>query len=117
MQGVMLLNPAIVEPGYEGPLSCFLVNFSSKRVQIRPDEPISKIIFHKMTGAPVNLSQVQLSTDKYATELSSLAAHYHRSFMDVSGIEARAAESAEKAVRKWVIGGGIFVGVLLFFHH
>ena len=42
--GVMLLNPAIVEPHYEGPLSCFFLIFSSTRVQSASQFPRSLFI-------------------------------------------------------------------------
>ena len=58
--GVMLLNPAIVEPCYEGPLSCFLLNFSSKRVQIARGEPISKILFHELDAPPSDPAHMQI---------------------------------------------------------
>ena len=37
-RGVMLLNPAVVEPGYQGRLSCYLVNFSSESVPLARNE-------------------------------------------------------------------------------
>jgi deoxycytidine triphosphate deaminase len=114
-QGIMLLNPAVVEPGYEGPLSCFLVNFSSQAVQIHQDQPISKIVFHKLENPPANAKPMQFSNTGYAADLSRLAARYHQSFMDVSGIEKRAADSAQKSVRNFALGGGIVVAFLVLF--
>jgi deoxycytidine triphosphate deaminase len=114
-RGIMLLNPAVVEPAYDGPLSCFLVNFSTQRVQIAPDDPISKIVFHALSAAPVSLKPMKFATDKYQVELSRFASRYPRSFLDVGSIEERAVQKARESVKHWVIGGGILVGLLVLF--
>jgi dUTPase len=113
--GVMLLNPAIVEPLYDGPLSCFLVNFSSQKVQIVPGAPISKIIFHKVSNAPGKPRPQKLDADEYKTQLSKNATLFHRSFLNVSGIEERAAAKAQGALKSVVFSGGLVVGLLVLF--
>ena len=114
-RGVMLLNPAIVEPCYEGPLSCFLLNFSSKRVQIARGEPISKILFHELNGAPSKPAPERLDDAKYKVELSKAATLFHRSFLDVTGIEDRAASKARRGLKGWAIGSGVFLAFLVLF--
>jgi deoxycytidine triphosphate deaminase len=114
-RGVMLLNPAVVEPGYEGPLSCFLVNFSTQRVQIAPNDPVSKIVFHVLSAAPASLKPMKFETDKYQVELSRFASRYPRSFLDMGSIEERAVQRARESVKHWVIGGGVLVGFLVLF--
>lgn len=100
-RGVMLLNPAIVEPCYEGPLSCFLLNFSSKRVQIARGEPISKILFHELNAPPSKPAPEQTNSATYKVELSKAATLFHRSFLDVTGIEDRAALKARRGLKGW----------------
>jgi deoxycytidine triphosphate deaminase len=112
-QGIMLLNSAIVEPGYDGPLSCFLLNFSSKPVQIAEGEEISKIAFHTLTAAPKALQRQTLTTKDYKVFLSKSARRFHRSFLDVSGIEDRAAEKAQASAKKAVVFSGILIAFLL----
>ena len=113
--GVMLLNPAIVEPHYEGHLSCFLVNFSSKRVQIARGEPISKIIFHQLSHPPSNPVPMQIDEASYKVGLSKAATLFHRSFLDVTGIEDRAASKARRGLQGWAIGSGVFLAFLVLF--
>jgi deoxycytidine triphosphate deaminase len=50
--GLMILNTSIVEPGYSGPLSCVLVNFSSQKHALAPGDPIAKLTFHQVCGVP-----------------------------------------------------------------
>lgn len=114
-RGVMLLNPAIVEPHYEGPLSCFLVNFSSKRVQIARGEPISKIIFHQLTDPPSSPVPMEIDEASYKVKLSKAATLFHRSFLDVTGIEDRAASKARRGLKGWAIGSGVFLAFLVLF--
>jgi len=113
--GIMLLNPAIVEPLYDGPLSCFLVNFSSQKVQIAPGSPISKIVFHKVSNVPGKPKPQKLDADEYKTQLSKNATLFHRSFLDVSGIEDRAAAKAQGALKTVVFSGGLVVAFLVLF--
>jgi deoxycytidine triphosphate deaminase len=114
-KGVMLLNPAVVEPLYEGPLSCVLVNFSSQRVRIAKGDPVSKIIFNKLTAPPTKPQSQQILPEKYQLSLSESATKFHRSFLDVSGIEERAAEKARAGLKGWAIGGGVFLAALVAF--
>lgn len=112
-QGVMLLNASIVEPGYKGPLSCFLANFSAQRVTLRQDTPIAKILFHTMTGPPKHLYPEVIERHEYEQDLAEDAKRYHRSFMDVSSIAEHAAEKARGELKRWVMTGGILIGLLL----
>jgi deoxycytidine triphosphate deaminase len=112
-KGVMLLNASIVEPGYEGPLSCFLVNFSSQRLSLRENEAIAKITFHTLTKSPAAFSPDVVTETEYEASLADSAKGFHKSFMDISGVEDRAAEKAAKEVKRWVIGGGVLVAFLV----
>lgn len=112
-QGLMLLNASIVEPGYEGRLSCFLVNFSSKRIPLSQDEAIAKIIFHKLSGSPGDFQPLTIEDKKYEKDLAISAKGFYKSFMDITGIEDRAVKKARNAMRNVVITGGVLVAFLL----
>lgn len=112
-QGVMLLNASIVEPGYSGPLSCFLANFSAGPVTLRQDAPIAKILFHKISGPPAEPKPEVIERRRYEEDLAEDARRYHRSFMDVSGIEDRAAKKARSELKGLLIIGGAIIAVLL----
>lgn len=111
-QGLMLINASIVEPGYEGYLSCFLVNFSSKPITLKQDDLISKITFHQLAEPPGALSPLIIEDNKYEEMLSEMAMRFSKSFMDVTGIEDRAVQKARDAVKRWVIIGGLLVAFL-----
>lgn len=113
--GIMLLSGSVVEPGYEGPLSCYLVNFSSTHVRLTRYEEIAKICFQVLTDEPSAPKPFSRDPVSYESALADDARLYHRSFLDVSGIEERAADRAKNAVKNWVIVGGVLVALLIAF--
>ena len=114
-QGLLLINASIIEPGYRGPLSCFLVNFSSQDVVIAAEQEIAKITFHKLNAAPTSLKAMEKRTADYEIGLSQSARIFEKSFLGIKSIQNRAAESAKKQIKKSVIAGGIIVGFLIIF--
>ena len=114
-KGLLLVNASIIEPGYNGPLSCYFVNFSSKAIRIFPGDPIAKICFHTLSRPPKNPAPLIISRDRYAKNLSEAAQSYPRSFLGVGKLEERVAEAATKSVRTSLIWGGVIIGFLLFF--
>jgi deoxycytidine triphosphate deaminase len=113
-QGVMLLNASLVEPGYDGPLSCFLVNFSSQTITIGPNDPIAKITFVRLSRPPATLRPETFADGDYESGLSASAKKFHRSFMDVASIADHAADKATKSTYGAIRFGGIVVALLLF---
>lgn len=114
-EGLMLLNAAIVEPGYSGPLSCFLLNVSSQDVVIEPESHIAKIVFHQLEAAPETPKAMQLTDKEYIESLSKQARKFPKSFLDVGNIAEEASEQAIKGVRSRIILAGVFLAVLIMF--
>jgi deoxycytidine triphosphate deaminase len=111
-RGVSLINTSIVEPGYSGPLSCFLVNFSSQTVFVYPDDPVAKMCFMKLTGAPNQLVSQSVSSREYERILTESAQRYPVSFLDIGGIEQRIEDRVSKGVNQSIKLGGAIVLVL-----
>jgi deoxycytidine triphosphate deaminase len=111
-KGLMILNTSIVEPGYDGPLSCVLVNFSSQQLALSPDEPIAKVNFHLVQGAPA-LLQTKISCEKYEDSASKNATALPKSLLDVAGVEERVSEKVGSSIRKSVVFGGLVIAFLL----
>ncbi len=112
-QGIMLINASIVEPGYSGPLSCYLVNFSSKIVWIKPGDEVAKIVFNQLLREPANISYKSIEENEYENERITDAKMYNKSFMDISGIEDKAAKKATSSVNSSIKFGGTLIAVLL----
>lgn len=114
-QGLMLINVSIVEPGYHGPLSCFLVNFSREVVHLYPDDAIAKITFHQLTSAPQFPFSLTIPEEEYRRGLARDAQAYPVSFMDIGGLEGKITDRVGKEVTNSVKIGVVLLAVLAFF--
>lgn len=115
-KGLMLVNVSIIEPGYEGPLSCFLVNFSKDSVTLYPNDDVAKICFHTLSKVPDDPQKVTLGQNSYKRKLIESAKSYPKSFMDIGGIEERIVDRATKNVRRSITIGGIFIAILVLWN-
>lgn len=92
-QGLLLLNITLIEPGYEGPLSAVLVNFGNKKVIIRPDTKIAKVVFLTLDSKADKLVE-KWDSKTYNAELLDMAANAPTSFLQLEtflpNIEERA---------------------------
>jgi hypothetical protein len=107
----MILNTSIVEPGYDGQLSCVLVNFSSQQQTLSPDTPIAKLNFHEVAGKPTVLQEK--FPGKYEDAASKNATALPQSLLDISGVADRVSEKVDSDMRKNIKFGGIIIAVLL----
>lgn len=113
--GLMLLNSSVVEPGYSGPLSCVLVNFSSQDFHLTEGQRITKAVFVRLTRKPAHPKSMVIDKNDYSKMIATSAARYHRSFLNIDSIVEKAKTEATAAARKGVVFGGIFLAVLLIF--
>jgi deoxycytidine triphosphate deaminase len=113
-RGLMLLNTSVVEPGYSGPLTCVLVNFSSQRITLVPGESIAKVNFHSVQGTPDRLYANNLpSEEQYDAMASKMATNLPKSLLDISGVEDRVTKKVNGAVQTSFRLGGIIILFLL----
>jgi hypothetical protein len=90
--GLLLLNISIIKPGYKGPLSAVLVNFGNKKVIIRPDTKIAKVVFLSLdTDATVG----KWNTKEYDSNLLEMAANAPTSFLQLESFLPNIEERAE----------------------
>lgn len=114
-QGLLLINTSIVEPGYDGPLSCIVVNLSKQAITIEPDAEIAKLTFHELSGNPTDLKPEQIPDDKYAAGLAAAAARLPKSFMGIAEVKKDVADQVTGDVTKSLAyGGGIIIALILF---
>jgi deoxycytidine triphosphate deaminase len=114
-RGLMLINASMVEPAYEGKLSCFVVNFSSKKIIIAEGDVIARLTFHKLNQVPSPLHQEIISDDDYLKKLRHDAFLYNKSFLDIDGMEKKIHSTTSNKIRNKLTIGGFLVGFLLLF--
>jgi deoxycytidine triphosphate deaminase len=94
-QGLMLINSSLVEPGYEGHLSCNFVNFGKAPVYITPDKPIAKLLFFRLDrDAQIPFEQ---RFPEYDRTIAETAAQGPSSFLQISDVAASLLSEKERA--------------------
>jgi len=111
--GLMILNTSIVEPGYSGPLSCVLVNFSAQPHAVAPGDSIAKLNFHTVQGDPEQLFSKSYSADEYELMVSKNSINLPKSLLDISGVEDRVTEKVGAGVKKNLVIGSFIIVILL----
>jgi deoxycytidine triphosphate deaminase len=111
--GLIILNTSIVEPGYSGPLSCILVNFSSQKHALAPGDSIAKVNFHTVEGTPDKLFEKTFTPDAYEQLVSKNSISLPKSLLDISGVEDRVTEKVGTVVKKSLVIGSVAIAILL----
>lgn len=111
--GLMILNTSVVEPGYSGPLSCVLVNFSSQKHALSPGDSIAKLNFHTVEGTPDKLYTQNFDHAAYEQGVSKNSISLPKSLLDISGVEERVTKKVRGAVNRSIVLGGFVILFLL----
>jgi len=98
-QGILTLTVGIVDPGYEGPLSTAVINFSKKDFPIRKGNPFFRTAFFNHTITPVH-NPVKVSQAKYETLVEDQTTAFSDTFLTMDTL---AEELSEKlfALPRW----------------
>ncbi len=97
-QGLMLINSSLVEPGYEGHLSCNFVNFGKAPVYLTPNTPIAKLLFFKLDSDA--LVPFDTKIPQYDDVIARTAAQGPSSFLQISEMAVSLQAEREYAVRE-----------------
>lgn len=112
--GLLLINASIIEPGYSGKLSCYLVNISQNNLILFKGQEIAKLVIFR-TQSTINLNQNNIADIDYIRNLKIQASHFGRTFLDINKLQNNAAQKATKKVNRSLTFGGIFLALLLTF--
>jgi dCTP deaminase len=104
LRGLLMTNPGHVDPGYNGPLHCTVINMSREDFHLEAGQQIMRILVFELDGAdPAPLAPYGARQGLGGARIGptpiteSLLAKLSQDFVDV---EKRAAEAAEKQVTK-----------------
>ena len=81
--GVMTLTSGIVDPGYSGPLSTAVINFSKTEFEIEKGAPFFRTIFLEHEGVPKKLRGAKVSRDSYIKSVKSNAKKADYTFLTI----------------------------------
>ena len=95
MDGVLILNPGHIDPGYEGPITARLINFRRADYPVIVGEPIVTVLFERLTRATDRPYKRRRTASEYSRDLQ------HRALKTMSGtIDEFFADSIEKRLSK-----------------
>lgn len=115
-EGILLINSSMIEPGYSGLLSGVLLNFSSKKFVITKGCKIAKLNFFQ-TDEDNNancISETIIDND-YLHGLINKSVNYHKTFLNISGIENNIESNISKKVKRSIVLGGVIITFLIVF--
>lgn len=114
-KGILLINSSMIESGYEGFASCYLVNFSAEKVIIKEDQAIAKINFFELKNNPINPYNEIITDYDYQFKLSENAIKFKKTFLNIQGIEDNVLKNTSTVIQKKITFGGIIIAVLIIF--
>ncbi len=112
-QGLILINTSIVEPGYDGPLSCVVTNFSKSNITIEPESEIAKLTFENLSAVPKDQRPQVISSERYVSLLASAAVKLPKSFMGIEQVSQEVSDKVNADVKKSITFGGVILIFLL----
>jgi len=107
--GVLALNVGIVDPGWHGPLSTALVNFSNSPFSISKGAPFFRLLFHE--HAKVEAEKMVYPMDEYIGETKSRSRQFATSFLNMESLTKEVSENVLK-LPQWALKLSV-LGVLL----
>ena len=116
-EGLLCLNVGVVDPGYDGHLSAFLVNFSRRPRKIALNDRLFRVIFFEH-DEPLKVEPWINTKRDYQNFLQSKAQNeFAESFLDVAGIAELAERSAWQIVlnsvlNRWVAPVSLLIAIV-----
>ncbi len=52
INGLLMTNPGLVDPGYEGHLHCTVINMGQKAYQLKAGDRIMRLVLYRLSGTP-----------------------------------------------------------------
>ncbi len=92
-QGLLALNIGIVDPGYQGKLASFLVNFGRTERPLRRNDVFLRLVFHSLEGEYDLASPLTVvNDDRYVAEKqANMQTNFAREFLDIPAVTNKVA--------------------------
>lgn len=86
-EGILALNIGIIDPGWDGPLTSFLVNFGKHDRSLSKGEVFLRLTFHRLSKSVAPASRSITDEDAYVAERRRrVTAHFGSTFLNVSDV-------------------------------
>jgi len=86
-EGLLALNIGILDPGWNGPISSFLINFGKNERLLTSDEVFLRLTFHQLSAATPLVKFVTKNDDEYMSDRRrQVVARFAKSFLNISQV-------------------------------
>lgn len=96
-QGVLALNVGVVDPGWEGPLSAAVVNFSNSDFVIKKGDPFFRILFHSHRAAG---TAFKVDRPQYLKQVKDQSRAFSKTFLSMDSLTKEVADEVLR-LPKW----------------
>lgn len=111
-QGIWALTVGIVDPGWNGPVSTSLLNFSSKRHSLMPGDPFLRVTFFEHPAVPADKLRTTKSVDGYRKDVQRAAASlFPPTFLNSEAIAVKAGNHVMERIQRQALG---WIGLTAF---
>lgn len=118
-EGILPLNIGIIDPGYEGPISAMLLNFSKKEFLLNKNKDFLRLVFHECYESDKYDPKQRLYTE-YLEEKKNKAINFAPQFLNLDLYIKEAAQKFNEEFKNtlWkvipILAGGIaFIALLI----
>lgn len=108
-KGVLTLTVGILDPGYEGPLSTAIINFSSSEISIEEGDTFFRNIFFQ--HAKAKDCGYKISREHYISDVSKGTIGFSDTFLDIKKISNEIISQFFKT--EWIIVNATAIALLL----
>lgn len=112
-KGILALNVGVIDPGFEGPLSTALVNFSRTVVELKRGGPFFRVLVAEHTQATI-FQQVKEERYDYINRVVNRSTGFSNSFLDTNSLGDEVANRIFGLPKLTVIVGvaGLFLALI-----
>lgn len=104
INGLLMTNPGLVDPGYEGPLHCTVINMGQKAYQLKAGDRIMRLVLYRLSGTPAGSLRV-VSAGINEETLDVLC-------QDFMSIQKNVKSQVDAQIQKTAVWTTIIVGVV-----
>ncbi|MEQ7874001.1 hypothetical protein ABDK56_08340 [Sphingomonas sp. ASV193] len=118
-EGILALSIGIIDPGFEGKISSFLINFGKEVRLLQKGEIFLRTTYQKLDGEPSNPTPVKLDYDEMMRERKRASVEkFEATFLSIDTVASKSAGKVFKdyknAVLAYVGGAALVLAVLTF---
>lgn len=103
-EGILALSIGIIDPGFKGRISSFMINFSKQERLLQKGEVFLRVVFHELSGTPDQVVPFILQDEKLMIERRKAAVQkFDSTFLNVDTLASKSAEQVFSKYKNQVL--------------